>query len=199
MSTTTAPSQDGISTAFETLNRTAARMTRFALGSAAALAALALVEARHMIVAHPDFVIPSTDYIVLVTALIGTTVSLKLWLNLRFQAGVQQTVFDRLEEAKRFEAAIKRSKTQNMLADNDFKITFVMPGLEDSLAQSKKYWDERGVEVGKGFLLGHDIDIFHKQPRAIRDKLKALTDVFHAKIALRRAQLRPLGDSADQR
>ena len=89
---------------------------------------------------------------------------------------------DRLNDAERKATALKLCSASTMLADNDLNITYVMPALEKSLAQSAGWWASRPTPVDASKLVGHNIDVFHKNTGRIRTMLKSLDDVFVTSI-----------------
>ena len=88
----------------------------------------------------------------------------------------------RLTEAERSRVALDLSSANTMIADPDFNITYVMPGLERSLQRSADYWARQPNPVQPGALVGRNIDVFHQKPGRIRDMLGGMKSPHTARI-----------------
>ncbi|PIP97588.1 MAG: chemotaxis protein [Rhodobacterales bacterium CG18_big_fil_WC_8_21_14_2_50_71_9] len=101
-----------------------------------------------------------------------------LWRHGRSLAALDRTLVD----AARNRAALDNASANIMIADADLTITYVMPALERSLAQSRDFWASRPQPVDVTSLRGKNIDVFHKAPDHNRAMLKRLERTMVAKI-----------------
>jgi methyl-accepting chemotaxis protein len=79
-----------------------------------------------------------------------------------------------LDAAVREHAALDCASSNIMIADEGFNIVYTMPALERSLNRSHAFWASRPQPVDITKLAGKNIDVFHKHPGAIRDRLLAM-------------------------
>ena len=84
----------------------------------------------------------------------------------------------------RIKAALDGAKTNVMLADNDFNITYMNETMVAMMqnAESDLQKDLPNFDVSK--LIGTNIDVFHKNPAHQRGLLTALEETYEAKISV---------------
>jgi methyl-accepting chemotaxis protein len=93
--------------------------------------------------------------------------------------GVQEC----LEAALREHKALDVASSSIMIADQDFNIVYTMPALERSLNKSHHYWSSRPQPVDITRLAGKNIDVFHKHPGHIRERLLRMDQSMSTRIS----------------
>ena len=80
-------------------------------------------------------------------------------------------------------SALECASSSLMIANDTFDIVFVNQRLEDSLLKSTEHFKKTNPDIDFGSLRGLNIDIFHENPAATRERLMALTGVHRTEIS----------------
>ena len=146
-----------------------AAMKRFVVGTflaTLALDAVIIADAVYEHVAHGATVIlPILATLALALAVV---VSASIYRRIAPLAGLGAA----LVEADRNRAAMDVMTAKLMIADADMNITYVLPALQASLAESRDFWASRPKPVDVTDLVGKNIDVFHANPAHNRSMMR---------------------------